>query len=89
MSINIDSLSAKELDALINQAKKRKTTLSRRKPVAVVRKKLTQLARAEGYTIAELFGGVSGDADGGNLAVEVQPFMLVSEFQHWSSSPEV
>ena len=57
MSINLDSLSAKELDALINQAKKRKTTLSKRKPIAVVRKKLTQLARAEGYSIAELFGG--------------------------------
>ena len=57
MSIDLDSLSAKELDALINQAKKRKTTLSKRKPIAVVRSKLTQLARAEGYTIAELFGG--------------------------------
>ncbi|WP_345782417.1 H-NS histone family protein [Lysobacter stagni] len=62
MSINLDSLSAKELDALINQAKKRKTTLSKRKPVAVIRKKLTQLARAEGYTIAELFGGGSAPA---------------------------
>lgn len=62
MSINLDSLSAKELDALINQAKKRKTTLSKRKPVAVVRKKLTQLARAEGYTIAELFGGSPASA---------------------------
>lgn len=59
MSINLDSLSAKELDALINQAKKRKTTLSKRKPIAQVRSKLTQLARAEGYTIAELFGGAS------------------------------
>ena len=59
MSINIDSLSAKELDALINQAKKRKTTLSKRKPIAVVRKKLTQLARAEGYSIPELFGGAA------------------------------
>lgn len=59
MSINIDSLSAKELDALINQAKKRKTTLSKRKPIATVRQKLTQLARAEGYTIAELFGGAT------------------------------
>ncbi|MBU8975622.1 H-NS histone family protein [Lysobacter sp. MMG2] len=57
MSINLESLSAKELDALINQAKKRKTTLSKRKPIAVVRKKLTQLAKAEGYSIAELFGG--------------------------------
>jgi DNA-binding protein H-NS len=59
MSIDITSLSAKELDALINQAKKRKTTLNKRKPIAAVRKKLTDLARAEGYTIAELFGGAS------------------------------
>jgi DNA-binding protein H-NS len=57
MSIDITGLSTKELDALINQAKKRKTTLSKRKPIAVVRRKLTDLARAEGYSIAELFGG--------------------------------
>lgn len=59
MSIDISSLSAKELDALIHQAKKRKSTLSKRKPIAVVRKKLSDLARAEGYTIAELFGGAA------------------------------
>ncbi|GAB3348487.1 H-NS histone family protein [Lysobacter tyrosinilyticus] len=59
MSIDITGLSAKELDALINQAKKRKTTLNKRKPIATVRKKLTELARAEGYTIAELFGAAS------------------------------
>ncbi|MGO4222686.1 H-NS family nucleoid-associated regulatory protein [Lysobacter sp. TAF61] len=57
MSIDITSLSAKELDVLINQAKKRKTTLNKRKPIATVRSKLTQLAKAEGYSIAELFGG--------------------------------
>jgi DNA-binding protein H-NS len=57
MSIDITRLSAKELDALINEAKKRKNTLSRRKSIGVVRQKLTQLAKAEGYTIAELFGG--------------------------------
>ena len=57
MSIDLNSLSAKQLDALISQAKKRKTTLGKRKPVATVRQKLTALARAEGYTIAELFGG--------------------------------
>ena len=56
MSIDITRLSAKELDALINEAKKRKNTLSRRKPIGVVRNKLTQLAKAEGYSIAELFG---------------------------------
>ncbi|NUS37805.1 MAG: H-NS histone family protein [Lysobacter sp.] len=59
MSIDITRLSSKELDALINQARKRKTTLSKRKPIAVVRSKLTQLAKAEGYTIAELFGGAA------------------------------
>jgi DNA-binding protein H-NS len=57
MSIDITRLSAKELDTLINEAKKRKNTLSRRKPIGVVRQKLTQLAKAEGYTIAELFDG--------------------------------
>ena len=56
MSIDLNTLSAKELDALINQAKKRKTTLTKRKPLAVVRQKLAALARAEGYSIAELFG---------------------------------
>jgi DNA-binding protein H-NS len=62
MSIDINALSPKELDSLISQAKKRKTTLSKRKPVAVVRKKLTQLAKAEGYSIAELFGGAGPTA---------------------------
>lgn len=65
MSIDITGLSAKELDALINQAKKRKSTLNKRRPIAAVRKKLTDLAKAEGYTIAELFGGASATRSGG------------------------
>lgn len=56
MSINLDGLSAKELQALIAQASKRRKTLAKRKPVAAVRKKLVSLARAEGYSIDELFG---------------------------------
>lgn len=63
MAIDINSLSAKELDSLINQAKKRRTTLAKRKPLSTVRNKLTQLARAEGYSIEELFGGASGRGD--------------------------
>lgn len=59
MTIDINSLSAKELESLISQAKKRKTTLSKRKPIAAVRKKLTQLASAEGYSVEELFGGAA------------------------------
>ena len=57
MSIDLNGLSAKELDTLIANAKKRRTTLSKRKPIAEVRRKLTALARAEGYSVAELFGG--------------------------------
>jgi len=56
MSINLEGLSAKELQALIAQASKRKKTLAKRKPVAAVRKKIVSLARAEGYSIDELFG---------------------------------
>jgi DNA-binding protein H-NS len=59
MAIDLNRLSAKELEALIAQAKKRRDTLNKRKPIATVRAKLTQLARAEGYTIAELFGGAA------------------------------
>ena len=62
MSIDLNALSAKELEALINQAKKRKTTLSKRKPIAAVRKKVTALIKAEGYTVGELFGGAAPKA---------------------------
>jgi DNA-binding protein H-NS len=72
MSINLESLSAKELDALINQARKRKTTLAKRKPIATVRSKLTQLARAEGYSIAELFG-TGASAPRGPKATKAAP----------------
>ena len=62
MAIDLNTLSAKELESLISKAKKRKTTLNKRKPLAQVRKKLTQQAKAEGYTIAELFGTGTGTA---------------------------
>ena len=56
MSINLEGLSAKELQALIAKANQRKKSLAKRKPVAAVRKKLVSLAKAEGYSIDELFG---------------------------------
>jgi DNA-binding protein H-NS len=55
MTINLEGLSAKELQALIAKANQRRKTLSKRKPVAAVRKKIISLARAEGYSIDELF----------------------------------
>lgn len=62
MAVDLNSMSAKELEALINQAKKRRSLLSKRKPVATVRSRLEQIARAEGYSIAELFGTRGGAA---------------------------
>lgn len=59
MSIDLSTLSAKELESLISQAKKRKTTLNKRKPLAAVRKRISALLKAEGYTLEELFGNAA------------------------------
>jgi DNA-binding protein H-NS len=64
MAINLEGLSAKELAAVIAAAKKRKTKLAKRKPVTVVRKKVAALLKAEGYTVAELFGSGGGSSGG-------------------------
>lgn len=57
MALDLKGLTTKELDSLITQARKQQTALKKRKPIAGVRKKLVALAKADGYTIAELFGG--------------------------------
>jgi DNA-binding protein H-NS len=57
MAIDLNALSPKELDALISAAKQRKTTLRKRKPIAAIRNRIVEFATAEGYTVAELFGG--------------------------------
>lgn len=64
MAFDLKGFSQKDLDSLINQAQKQKTALTKRKPVAGVRKKLAALAKAEGYTIAELFGGAKATTGG-------------------------
>ncbi len=60
MTIDLKALSTKQLDTLISKAKKRKTSLAKRKPVASVRRKVTALAKSEGYTIEELFDTGNG-----------------------------
>ena len=57
MAFDLDNFSAKDLDSLIMQANKRKKALTKRKPIGQVRRKFAALAKAEGYTVAELFGG--------------------------------
>ena len=56
MSIDLRNLSAKELGALIEKAKQQQTRLAKRTPIATVRSKITKFAKAEGYTLEELFG---------------------------------
>ena len=65
MSIDLNTLSPKELDALISKAKKRQSTLKKRKPLATVRARLRSAAAAEGYTVAELFGGGAASKSAG------------------------
>ena len=62
MAFDLDNFSAKELDSLIKQASKRKSSLNKRKPAAQVRAKLAAMAKAEGYSISELFGGARASA---------------------------
>ncbi|TAA28741.1 H-NS histone family protein [Pseudoxanthomonas winnipegensis] len=59
MSIDLSGLSAKELASLISQAQKRQTVISKRTPITKVRARILKFAKAEGYTIEELFGGGS------------------------------
>lgn len=78
MAFDLEGFSAKDLDSLIKQANKRKTALTRRTPVAQVRRKLAALAKAEGYTISELFGnavakGAARKAAKGRKAGKVAP----------------
>lgn len=56
MSFDLDQFSSKDLEALITQASKRKAALNKRKPAATVRKQITSMAKAEGYSVEELFG---------------------------------
>ena len=68
MAINLKGLSARELETLISKAKKRKTALVKRKPAATVRRKLVAQAKADGYTIEELFGTAAAPARGRKAA---------------------
>ncbi len=56
MPIDINGLSARELQALIAKAKQREKSLAKRKPLAAVRSKIVSMAKAEGYSVDELFG---------------------------------
>ena len=54
MKLDVDKLTLRELDSMLAAAERRKRVLSRRRPVAVVRRELIALAVSLGYTIDEL-----------------------------------
>lgn len=56
MNFKIDELSLRELTSLLISAEKQKQLLSKRRPVASVRRQAVALAEKHGYTIEELFG---------------------------------
>lgn len=55
MSIDLTGLSPQQLDELIAKAAETKRNLQKQR-INDVRKKLTQIAKDEGYSIEELFG---------------------------------
>ena len=67
MAIDLDKLGYGELDELIAKAEKQKTKIHREQRDAV-KKKLIKIAKDEGYTIEELFGGKSGGKKTGKVA---------------------
>jgi DNA-binding protein H-NS len=67
MTVNLEALTPKELDALISKAKQRKQTLAKRSPIAEVRKALAAVAKKHGWTPGELFG------TGGKVAAASAP----------------
>lgn len=56
MSVNIETLSTKELAELISRANQRKKVLAKRKPAAQVRAAVAKLLKSSGWTFDELFG---------------------------------
>lgn len=59
MAVNLEKLSPLELEELIAAAAEQKKKLQKQR-LSEVRNKLIALAREEGYTIEELFGGGGG-----------------------------
>jgi len=60
MAIDLSTLSPKQLKKLIDDASREHKRKQKRAPIAAVRKKLTSMAMAEGYSLMELFGAQHG-----------------------------
>jgi len=70
MSIDLNTLSPADLEALISTAEKRKTVLKSRKSIVEVREKLARIASRENYTLTELFPSAVAANDDATKAPE-------------------
>lgn len=60
MSVNIETLSTKELSDLISKANQRKKVLARRKPASQVKAAVAKFLKSVGWSFDELYGKASG-----------------------------
>ncbi len=75
MSINLESLSTKELSELISKANLRKKVLAKRKPANQVKAAVAKFLKSTGWTFDELYGRASAPkaATPAATAAEKQP----------------
>src|ERR1700712_350282 len=59
MAINLNGLTSTQLEELVRRARERQEEVGRER-IEKVREKLEAAAKAEGFTIAELFGASAG-----------------------------
>ena len=72
MSINLESLSTKELSELISKANLRKKVLAKRKPANQVKAAVAKFLKSTGWTFDELYGRTSAPKSAAPAA-EKQP----------------
>lgn len=67
VSIDLSGFSSRQLESLIRKARKKKRQLATRAPVSIVRKRINDILRQEGYTLSEIF---SVDDDAGTVRIK-------------------
>ncbi|RZA18647.1 MAG: DNA-binding protein, partial [Lysobacteraceae bacterium] len=73
MSVNIESLSTKELAELISRANQRKKVLAKRKPAAQVKAAVAKFLKSTGWTFDELYGRGGSAKSAAPAAAAVAP----------------
>ncbi len=73
MSVNIETLSTKELSDLITKANQRKKVLAKRKPASQVKTAVAKFLKSVGWSFDELYGKPSGAKSAAPTAAAAPP----------------